>query len=448
MDFSAGTTLRVKWLGKSGGAIQNDKLLAMGPTSLGSCRLDATFAYPPSDGDIFPVIRHTGGGATMGTFAGLANGTTFDVNGYPCVIRYDAGNGADVVLTVTNLPLVGRGASFDSSSTTGGLTQNDCSRLTLVVTNRTTNTILGLHGTLRSLTSGLIVTSADSDYPDLAPGARGTNSQVFQISTEPSFQCSASASQVELLLTSSNLAPISIRYDLVNSVSDCSAGGGECASCVTVRAALDDQSLLTTQRLARVEAPPAFCFSSKQCPGISSNLPPARYRVHAFTNSADHDACVTVKLTPACSFSDLGIETAAAYLGAYHPDDICGNYLGDASFPSNTAPRSFSFVAPAGAPFEIVITGNPALTNCADYSLEIYGLPCPPPDVSVAAAQGKVITQWSSAYPDWHLQSINSFDGPGPYAFSNVTTRPVLVNGNYAVSNSMTAPRQFFRLAR
>jgi len=55
---------------------------------------------------------------------------------------------------------------------------------------------------------------------------------------------------------------------------------------------------------------------------------------------------------------------------------------------------------------------------------------------------------WSSAYPDYRLQSVNTLDGPGPYPFSNVTMPPVLVGGKFATTNSVTGPRQFFRLTK
>jgi hypothetical protein len=82
--------------------------------------------------------------------------------------------------------------------------------------------------------------------------------------------------------------------------------------------------------------------------------------------------------------------------------------------------------------------------------LELFGLPCPPPRLTIAAipSPATAVVQWSSAYPDFHLQSVNSLNGPGPYGFINVTTPPVLVGGKFAVTNAATAPRQFFRLAK
>ena len=55
---------------------------------------------------------------------------------------------------------------------------------------------------------------------------------------------------------------------------------------------------------------------------------------------------------------------------------------------------------------------------------------------------------WSSAYPDFRLQSVDSLDGPGPHGFGNISNPPVLVGGKFAVTNDVSTPRKFFRLAK
>ena len=53
---------------------------------------------------------------------------------------------------------------------------------------------------------------------------------------------------------------------------------------------------------------------------------------------------------------------------------------------------------------------------------------------------------WSTAYPDYRLQSVNSFDGPGPDGFAPVPSAPVLLNRKFSLTNPLAVPRQFFRL--
>jgi hypothetical protein len=124
----------------------------------------------------------------------------------------------------------------------------------------------------------------------------------------------------------------------------------------------------------------------------------------------------------------------------------CLNYLGD-SGGDGTA--DFSFQVPAGSNVVILVTQRAIGVGCDNYTLELFGLPCPPPTLHIAkdAVPDKVRLEWSSAYPDFHLQAVNSLDGPAPHAFNNVPNPPVLVGGKFAVTNTVSAPRQFFRLS-
>lgn len=123
------------------------------------------------------------------------------------------------------------------------------------------------------------------------------------------------------------------------------------------------------------------------------------------------------------------------------------NYLGD-SGGDGTAP--FSFRVPTGSNIVLLVTQRAPGFGCDTYTLELFGLPCPPPHLDIArdAAPDKARVIWSSAYADYRLQSVNSINGPGPYPFTPVPILPVLLNGKYSVTNATTAPRQFFRLAK
>ena len=112
-----------------------------------------------------------------------------------------------------DLPLRAGGFQLTAGQLGSALVPNDCSLLSLVVTNRILNNLIQLHGTLRSLTPGLVVTFAESDYPDLSPNGRATNRQPFQVRTEPWFPCGSNA-VVELTLTASNASPLALLYTL------------------------------------------------------------------------------------------------------------------------------------------------------------------------------------------------------------------------------------------
>jgi hypothetical protein len=66
--------------------------------SLGGATLAVTLGYAPPDGQQFTLIDQQGDEPVDGTFAGLADGATFQVEGTTFGITYVGGSGNDVVL--------------------------------------------------------------------------------------------------------------------------------------------------------------------------------------------------------------------------------------------------------------------------------------------------------------------------------------------------------------
>ncbi len=215
-NFQAGASLGATFFGPdpTGG---NDHLEVANAVTLNNTHLNAEFAYAPREGDIITLINKSGAGAINGTFNGLPEGALQVIDEIPVVMSYVGGNGNEATLTVTNLPLRSGGAQVVSGNGGSGLVPNDCSQLWLAVTNRSAVALTGLRGMLRSLTEGVVVTTAESAYPDLAPSARGTNAQPFQIRTEPSFPCGGRV-QFELVLAVSNFPPTAIVYTMLGTL--------------------------------------------------------------------------------------------------------------------------------------------------------------------------------------------------------------------------------------
>lgn len=217
--LASGNTLALELFGShaTGG---NDRIISRGNVGVGGAQLALSFAHPPRDGDSFTLIEKQSAGAVTGTFLGLAQGAVGTFSGIPARIHYAGGDGNDVTVTVTNLPLAAAtgGTTLVSGGgrTNGTLLPNDCSLLYLTLTNRSATPIAGLRGTLRSLTPGVVITMPESAYPDLAPGARGTNVTPFQIRTAPGFPCGGAAT-LELTVSGPGLAPFSILHPLAGS---------------------------------------------------------------------------------------------------------------------------------------------------------------------------------------------------------------------------------------
>lgn len=104
MTFEGGTH-QVELGGTGSG--EYDQLNVTGTVNLGTeTTLDVSFFnnYVPTVGNSYTIINNDGSDAVTGHFSGLAEGTTFKVNGYLFKITYAGGTGNDVVLTVQPIP--------------------------------------------------------------------------------------------------------------------------------------------------------------------------------------------------------------------------------------------------------------------------------------------------------------------------------------------------------
>jgi len=694
-NFQSGSVLGLAFYGAhpTGG---NDYLFVNNAVTLGSPTLSSGFNYPAREGDVITLINKNAAGAVSGAMSSFPEGAVRMIGDIPVVAGYAGGDGNDVTLTVTNLPLRGGGTQVVSGNGGGELVPNDCSQLWLVVTNRGAVALAGLHGKLRSLTEGVVVTKAESAFPNLAPNARGSNATPFQIRIEPSFLCGGGA-QFELVLTASNAPSIAILYTLPgssgsalqldgrgdqaevprntfasvvnnftielwanptgnrtetaetnagasgisvplrqlqrfavfpdrgnlayglthvsaglsigrngistyehgtnpalaaihlpsrlvysNTVSgwthvalvyanrrpqlyvngalvrssstaslftsvhpsgslggssqadfgnfqgqldevriwnvalsasqiqsnmtrrltgtepnlvtyfrcdengggtltdsapaspnptgtlmddaafvfpgvslpgdlDCNSGRGACESCLVVSGRFTTNAVETVRRLTAT-ALPSVCDPIKPCPGFDEfPTEPVSHVLHHFTNSTTTELCVTAQLRPDCPNPIAGAYGVAAYAGEFLTDQPCSFYLGDDG-AAEALPPPFSFRVPPQTNFVLVVTARISITNlaCDTYTLELFGVPCPPPRLDIArdTTPDKVLLQWSSAYPDFHLQSVNSLESNVPFGFNNVIVPPVLINGKFTHSNIVVEPRQFFRLAK
>jgi len=68
-------------------------------------------------------------------------------------------------------------------------------------------------------------------------------------------------------------------------------------------------------------------------------------------------------------------------------------------------------------------------------------LPCPN-TLHIA----NVRLHWSTAYPGWRLQSVNSLNGPVPLPFQNTSNTPAIVNSRYTETNEVIGIQRVYRL--
>jgi autotransporter-associated beta strand protein len=241
-------------------------------------------------------------------------------------------------------------------------------------------------------------------------------------------------------------------WSLSLAVGDCPDGGGECESCLTtVSGTLTGASPLLAERISRT-GNPGGCGNIKLCPLPTPLGAPFRYSTHLFTNNGPA-TCVTVVLYVPCADSTNELQSAA-YLTTFNPADICENYLGDSGNSVAGGSGGYSFRVAAGARFVVVvneINAVDAVSGCPNYSLQLYGLPCPPPVLHISHVEtppNRVRLFWSTAYPLFQLQRSASLNGAPPFPFVSVPGAPFVIGGDYNVTNSATANDDYFRLRR
>jgi autotransporter-associated beta strand protein len=217
----------------------------------------------------------------------------------------------------------------------------------------------------------------------------------------------------------------------------CASGSGTCDLCSPpITGTITTNDSVQIGRLTR-NGNVASCNVLKPFPGLNDSV--VRHcDVYTFTNTTGADACVTVELLANCNAQ------AIAYLNSFDPTNIANNYIGDAGSSSAGSSVAFSCNIPAGAKFIIAVNEVDANTGCNSYSLTLSGFPCPPPALSVEDVPGpNAHLFWPNSAGGYLLESSPLVE---PTTWSIVTNEPIILNGNYNVTNTASAPSRFYRL--
>jgi autotransporter-associated beta strand protein len=216
----------------------------------------------------------------------------------------------------------------------------------------------------------------------------------------------------------------------------CGSGGGACDLCMpAITNAITTSDPVQTGRWAG-NLVVASCGTPKTWPGTVAGS--YHFDEYSFTNTSPADACVTVELQ---SPSNILV---TAYL-RFDPANITSNYLGDAGNSTHGGQTTFSCTVPAGASFLVVVTEVIANAGTQPYTLQLSGLPCPPPTVSIQSVPAnKARLYWPTWAGGYLLESeSNLLSG----AWATITNEPIVGNHQYNVTNSInTSIDRFYRL--
>jgi len=227
-------------------------------------------------------------------------------------------------------------------------------------------------------------------------------------------------------------------WSLSLSGTSCNTGSGICDLCLpAITNAITLSDPVQTGRWIG-NAVVASCGTPKTWPGTFAGS--FHFDEYSFTNTSPADACVTVELQ---SPSNI---LATAYLNSFDPANIPANYLGDAGNSTHGGQTTFSCTVPAGATFLVVVTEVIANAGTQPYILQLSGLPCPPPTLSI---QPVATNQARLYWPTWAGGYLLVSESNIVFnAWAMVTNEPIVGNHLYNVTNTIIPPDRFYRLRK
>lgn len=102
-DVILGGTFAVE-IGGTTVCSEYDQLRVTGTVALSGTLSTSLLDFTPSKDQVFTIIDNDGSDAVIDTFSGLAEGATFELDGYVFRVSYVGGSGNDVTLTVVSVP--------------------------------------------------------------------------------------------------------------------------------------------------------------------------------------------------------------------------------------------------------------------------------------------------------------------------------------------------------
>ena len=280
----------------------------------------------------------------------------------------------------------------DNSNGNGRLEPGETAKLNLPLVNVGVATAKNIGASLSTDTPGVTLLTANRMYDDIDPGSTKPPRAPFSFKLDPDFECSQT---IRFKLTLNYLGAVA---GVTPQTHDFEVGTGltEIAQFFTE---LDGTTPPSNPRYTAKTGDDQIgrllgtgvassCAHPKETPPKSGTQPDLPRHYDAYTIMNDGPArCVKVTYSPPQADppnAPVNFVGCAAY-GKFHPEDVRQGYLGDAgsnyvSNPGGFAEIGYSFVAPANAPFTIVVfesnsdgtQGNPPTSNT--YGLKVDGL--------------------------------------------------------------------------
>lgn len=207
------STYHVDLAGQPPSSLHDQLNIVKGTIHLDNPGLTLNDAWVPLYGQRFVIINNESPDPIIGQFRDLPNGATLPLGPATYQIRYDGGDGNDVVLEVVATALEAAHVRISTGNGNGFVDPNECNMLHIVLVNTTASPITGIRAELTTSSPHVLLHQAVSAYPEIPPGGCATNLIPFQLSTLPTMPCGADIG-LELTVTTETCDPFVVTPQL------------------------------------------------------------------------------------------------------------------------------------------------------------------------------------------------------------------------------------------
>jgi len=442
--FQAGGSLEVNIDGSSPGT-GHDQLAVRGSVQLANASLIPTLApgFLPDSGDTFVILSNDGADAIGGTFSGLPNNSFVSAGpGLRFQVRYNGGDGNDVMLIFTNETVVAKPVLLSAGNGNPRLDPNECALLGGSVSNQTAQALANVSVEFLPLSGGLNISNPRFSFPTIAPASAAAIPPVTVLSIANNVVCGSTLRIAMVLRQGSTTISSATLVFMVGSggAGGCTDGGGACTYCpdIVINGTLLPGDLVQLGTLNE-RAAASTCAAADACPGIAAG---GARLVDALTfQNGPRSACITMRLDNVCTVANSDL-FATVYTGTYDPSNLCAKFVAGVGGPlSEGKTGEISFRAGANEVFVITVNEFKTGLSCTDYRLTVSGGDCRPRLGIENIAGPNVRVSWPNSGAGWHPQAANILN-----AWSDLNIAPSNFSGNYFIDVNGGLNSRYFRL--
>jgi hypothetical protein len=444
LTFQAGGSLEVNIDGSSPGT-GHDQLAVRGSVQLANASLIPTLApgFLPDSGDTFVIISNDGADAIGATFSGLPNNSFVSAGpGLRFQVRYNGGDGNDVMLIFTNETVVAKPVLLSAGNGNARLDPNECGLLGGSVSNQTAQALSNVSVEFLPLSGGLNISNPRFNFPTIAPNSAASIPPITVVSVASNVICGSALRIAMVLRQGTTTTSSSTLVFTVGSggAGGCTDGGGACTYCpdVVINGTLLPGDLVQLGTLSE-RATASTCAAADTCPGVAAG---GARLVDALTfQNGPRSACITVRLDNVCNVANSDL-FATVYSGTYDPSNLCAKFVAGIGGPlSDGKTGEISFRSGANEVFVITVNEFKTGLSCTDYRLTVSGGDCRPRLGIQNIAGPNVRVSWPNSGAGWQPQGASTLN-----VWTDLNISPSNTTGNYFIDVNGGQPSRFFRL--